>query len=225
MDSRITILHSDAAVSVLTKAPGLPSQPDKSGEESALSLAESILGRALHPIHRIDRPASGLLLLGGDSDAAARLSALMQDASIERRYWAIVEGTSLAESGELASRIAFDRRRNKSFVAANGKPARLRYTVRTRGERYTLLEVVLDTGRHHQIRVQLAEAGAPIRGDLKYGARRSQPGGGIALHAVALRFPHPFSGEMLSFFAPPPSDSLWDALASGLRPETALSDR
>jgi len=149
----------------------------------------------------------------------------MQTGAVERRYWAIVEGTALPESGALANRIGFDRRRNRSFVAESGKPARLRYTVRARGERYTLLEIVLDTGRHHQIRVQLAEAGSPIRGDLKYGARRSQPEGGIALHAVALRFPHPLSGEMLSFFAPPPSGSLWDALAAGLRPDGLLSDR
>ncbi len=225
MDSRITLLHSDSAVIVIAKATGLPSQPDRSGEESALSLAESTLGHPVHPVHRIDRPASGLLLLAAHSDAAARLSALMQTGAIERRYWAIVEGTSIPQSGAFESRIVFDRRTNKSFVAAKGKPARLRYTVRTRGERYTLLEVVLDTGRHHQIRVQLAAAGCPIRGDLKYGARRSQPGGGIALHAVALRFPHPFTGETLSFFAPPPAGSLWDALASGLGPETPLSDR
>ncbi|HKJ85941.1 MAG TPA: RluA family pseudouridine synthase [Spirochaetia bacterium] len=224
MDSGIEILYSDAAVIVMTKATGLPSQPDTSGEESALSLAEAALG-TVYPVHRIDRPASGLLLLAPHSHAAARLSTMMQSGAIERRYWAIVEGTSLPEEGELTGRIAFDRRRNKSFMAANGKPARLRYTVRTRGERYTLLEVVLDTGRHHQIRVQLADAGSPIRGDLKYGARRSQPGGGIALHAVALRFPHPLSGEMLSFFAPPPAGSLWDALATGLRPDIPLTGR
>lgn len=223
MDSRIELLHSDAAVIVVSKAIGVPSQPDRSGDASALSLVETVLGRPVHPVHRIDRPASGLLLLAANSEAAARLSATMQTGAIERRYWAVVEGTSLPESGALADRIAFDRRKNKSSIAANGKPARLRYTVRTRGERYTLLEIVLDTGRHHQVRVQLAEAGSPIRGDLKYGARRSQPGGGIALHAVALRFSHPFSDEELSFFAPPPSDSLWNALAANLTPDAPVT--
>ena len=217
------VIYHDDEFAVVCKALGIPSQPDKSGDPSALSIAEEILGRRLLPVHRIDRPASGLLILACGRRAAERLSAMLREGAMERRYWAIVEGLPENDGGEMEGSISFDRHRNRSTIDSGGKPARLRYAVRTRGERYSLLEILLQTGRHHQIRVQLSAASWPVRGDLKYGARRSLPGGGIALHAVSLRFAHPATGAECRFSARPPADRLWDALAAGLEADAPFS--
>ncbi|MFW5716348.1 MAG: RluA family pseudouridine synthase [Spirochaetota bacterium] len=218
MENQVEIVHADDSLVVVAKAPGVPSQDDPSGAESALALSERVLGRTLHPVHRLDRPASGLLLFAAAADAAASLSRMLRDGKIERRYWAIVEGSVEPEHAELRHYLHHDRKRNKSYVTATGKPAVSRYEIRARGERYTLLEVELETGRHHQVRAQLAAIGSPIRGDLKYGARRSLPTGGIGLLAVGLAFLHPADGTVRRFVASPPDDALWNALTDGLQP-------
>ena len=214
MSEPVRIIHCDASLVVVAKQPGVPSQPDRSGDLSALAVAEQAAGTALHPIHRIDRPASGLLVFGADRAAAGLLTRMLREGSMRRRYWAVVSGVVEPESGTLEDRLLRNGRTNKSYVNARGKPSRLTFTVKARGDRYTLLEVELQTGRHHQVRAQLAHRGWPIRGDLKYGARRSLPGGGIMLHAAMLDLPHPQTGTPLSFFAPPPDDPLWNALTS-----------
>ena len=219
MAETVQIVSSGAHLVVLRKEPGVPSQPDPSGDPSALEIAGSMLGVRLHPVHRIDRPASGLLIAAASSGAAATLSAMLREGTVERRYWAIVEGViATADDGRLEHRLRTNKRTNRSYIDPRGRPAVLTWRVRRRGDRYTLVEVALETGRHHQIRAQLAAAIAPIRGDLKYGARRSQPGGGIALHAVGLRLAHSADGRTLTFMAPPPDDRLWNALADGLEP-------
>lgn len=218
MSMPVEIVSSDAHVVVIRKAAGVPSQPDPSGDPSALELAGSSLGLRLHPIHRIDRPASGLLIAAPSSDTAAHLSRMLRERAIERRYWAIVEGIVSEDGGRLEHRLRTNRRTNRSCVDPAGSHAALTWQVRSRGDRYTLVEVELETGRHHQIRAQLAAAIAPVRGDLKYGARRSLPGGGVALHAVALRFAHPADGRFLTFVARPPDDALWRALAGEIEP-------
>lgn len=218
MSTSVEIVWNDDHLVVIRKDPGVPSQPDPSGDPSALELAASTLGVRLHPVHRIDRPAGGLLLAAASSEAAATLSRMLRDGSVERRYWAIVEGVVAEEGGRLEHALRTNRRTNRSYVDPRGRRAILTWRARCRGDRYTLVEVALETGRHHQIRAQLAAAIAPIRGDLKYGARRSLAGGGIALHAVGLRLAHPAHGEPRTFVAPVPDDPLWNALAADLEP-------
>ena len=208
----IGIVHTDERIVVVSKAPGVPSQPDPSGDPSALELAAERVGGRLFPVHRIDRPASGLLLFARTASAAAELSALFRCGAVQRRYWAIVAGRVEPTAGSLQNPLNHDRSRNRSVIRPGGKPASLTYEVRAIGQRYTLLEITLQTGRHHQIRAQLAHAGWPIRGDLKYGARRSLPGGGISLHAVSLLLPDSYPGRPLSFSATPPEDTLWHEL-------------
>jgi 23S rRNA pseudouridine1911/1915/1917 synthase len=221
MSSRIEVVHTDDWLVVVAKPGGVPSQPDPTGDASALSLAEETLGGTLFPVHRIDRPASGLLVFGRSREAAGRLSGMVRDGSVRRVYWAIVPGTLEPPAGELRHALRHDRRKNKSYVDSRGKPASLRYATRAVGDRYSLLQIELTTGRHHQIRVQLAAVGKPIRGDLKYGARRSQKGGGIGLHAVMLAFAHPADGSVRRFVAKPPADSLWSVLTVGLTPASS----
>jgi len=220
----ITILHVDEAIAVVAKRTGVPTQPDRSGDASALELAERSVGGRLYVVHRIDRPASGLVVFARSSDAAGALSRAIQAGRVARRYWAIVEGHPDDDRGEIDTGIVFDRRTNRSRVVPTGKRARLRYAVLARGERYTLVQVALQTGRHHQIRAQLAHAVSPIRGDVKYGARRTLPGGGIALHAVGLRFPHPLTGKPFTCVAPPPADRLWEALLAAAPAGSPFSD-
>lgn len=222
--SPVEIIHADEVLVVVRKAPGIPTQPDQTGDPSVLTLAEELLGSPLRPVHRIDRPASGIVLCARTTVAAAELSAQLASGMMERRYWALVPATELPDSGELVGRLVHDRRVNKSFVRTEGKESALRYWVRSRGERYSLLEIDLKTGRHHQVRAQLAYEGWPVRGDVKYGARRTLPGGGICLHAVRISLTHPVTGERLTFTARPPSDPLWDALSTGVEPAGGPND-
>jgi 23S rRNA pseudouridine1911/1915/1917 synthase len=210
---KIEIVYQDKEVAVVAKPPGVPSQPDRSGDESVLSFLSHQIGGSWHPVHRLDRPASGLLLCARTRRAAAGLSRQMRSGTVVRRYWAIVAGAPKERRATLQHRLTHDRRANKATVNSNGSTAILEYRLLTQGERYSLLEVTLDTGRTHQIRAQLSAIGHPIRGDLKYGSRRSQPEGGIALHAVELSFRHPGDGRALQFTTPPPQNRLWDALA------------
>jgi 23S rRNA pseudouridine1911/1915/1917 synthase len=197
------------------------------------------LPASLRPVHRLDTPASGCLLLAKTPEAAAFLSAAFSHSAeadvcsdtIEKRYWAIVEmpdsaipESALLESELLKSRqlvhwISFDRARNKSFAHDKAGPDRkkaiLRYCQSGKGEHYLFLEIDLITGRHHQIRAQLATQGLHIKGDLKYGARRSEKSGGIRLHARCLRFPNPLNHEEIVEVKalPPMMDTLWTAFA------------
>ncbi len=216
--SPVEIIHADETLVVVAKAPGTPTQPDQTGDSSVLTLVQELIGSRLWPVHRIDRPASGIVLCARTTAAAAELSAQLASGRMERRYWALVAATDLPDSGELADRLVHDRRLNKSFVRTEGKQSALHYWVRGRGERYSLLEIALRTGRHHQVRAQLAHQGWPVRGDVKYGARRTLPGGGICLHAVRISLTHPVTGERLTFTTRPPSDPLWDALSTGIQP-------
>ena len=178
------------------------------------------------PVHRLDMPVSGCLLLAKTPQAAALLNAAFAAGQIEKRYWAIIEKPAhgaLPESGELVHWVGFDSAKNKSFAYNEaGNPRRkkavLRYTIAGAGTHYLFLEIDLVTGRHHQIRAQLAALGLRIKGDLKYGARRSEKSGGIRLHAYSLGFPNPLHpGERLEVKAlPPVMDALWEAFAQAL---------
>lgn len=216
------ILFEDNHLLIVNKHCGDLVQPDPSGE-SALEdqIKAFIKARDAKPgevflgvVHRIDRPVSGAVLFAKTSKALVRLNEMIREGRIRKVYWALTEQRPAAEEGELRHYILRDGRTNRSraFDAPRpeAKEARLNYRVVGAGTRYTLVEVELLTGRHHQIRAQLSGIGCPIRGDLKYGARRSLPGGGISLHSRTVEFDHPVRHETVAVTAPVPAgDNLW----------------
>lgn len=170
-------------------------------------------------IHRIDVPVSGVLLLAQTARAAEAGRQLFSGREVEKVYWVIPVAPLSAEAGELRHWLEHAQQGNKTRAFAEPGPNRqqawLTYRLLAKGDRYPLYEVTLGTGRTHQIRAQLAAAGAPVRGDLKYGAPRSNPGGGISLLARRLKFRHPFTGQTVELTAEPPEDdNLWKALSA-----------
>lgn len=170
--------------------------------------------------HRLDRPVSGVVVFAKTSKALARLNEMFRKGEVKKTYWAIVKQRPLEPEGELVNWLVRNEKQNKSYVydseRIHAKKAILHYRVIARSENYYLLEIDLKTGRHHQIRCQLAHMGCPIKGDLKYGADRSNPDGGISLHAHSAAFIHPVSKLPLQIVAPVPDDNLWKALTKGL---------
>jgi 23S rRNA pseudouridine1911/1915/1917 synthase len=164
--------------------------------------------------HRLDRPVSGVVLFAKTSKALARMNALFRENRVKKAYWAIVKNPPPQPEGELVHYLVRNEKQNKSYAYPHEKPhsqkAILSYRLIDRSDRYYLLEVDLKTGRHHQIRCQLAVIGCPIRGDLKYGSDRSNPDGGISLHARRVQFIHPVSGNEIEIVAPVPvNEKLW----------------
>ncbi len=170
--------------------------------------------------HRLDRPVSGVVVFAKTSKALARLNEMFRKGEVKKTYWAIVKQRPPEPEGELVNWLVRNEKQNKSYVydseRIHAKKAILHYRVIARSENYYLLEIDLKTGRHHQIRCQLAHMGCPIKGDLKYGADRSNPDGGISLHAHSTAFIHPVSKLPLQIVAPVPDDNLWKALTKGL---------
>ncbi len=169
--------------------------------------------------HRLDRPTSGVVLFARTSKALTRLNEMFKShEQIKKTYWAIVQGAPKVPEARLENWLIRNEAQNKSYIAKPGakeaKQAILSYKTLVRGEHYTLLEVNLETGRHHQIRCQLAAIGCPIKGDLKYGAKRSNPDGGICLHARKIEFIHPVKKENICITASVPNDSLWQQFAA-----------
>ena len=208
------ILYEDNHLLIINKRCGDLVQQDTAGE-SALEgqIKQFIRVRDHKPgdvflgvVHRIDRPASGAVLFAKTSKALIRLNEMLRQGQIRKTYWAVTEAMPVPEEGELSHYILRDAKRNRSYaydtLRGDAKLARLRY--------YHLLEVDLLTGRHHQIRAQLSKIGCPIRGDLKYGARRSNRDGGISLHSRTIEFIHPVRKTPLTVTAPTPTnDNLW----------------
>jgi 23S rRNA pseudouridine1911/1915/1917 synthase len=163
--------------------------------------------------HRLDRPVSGAILFARTSKALTRLNEMFSNKEVKKTYWAIVKNKPENISGTLKHYIFRDQKKNKSFAydreGKDTKLASLSYKLIASAENYFLIEVDLHTGRHHQIRCQLAKIGCPIKGDLKYGFPRSNPDGGISLHARKIEFVHPVKKEQVEIIAQPPSDSLW----------------
>jgi 23S rRNA pseudouridine1911/1915/1917 synthase len=170
-------------------------------------------------VHRLDRPTSGVLVFARTSKALTRMNALFKEKEVCKTYWALVSSPPPEESGRLVHWLQRNPKQNKSYAHSgegpNRKKAILRYRVLKSLERYCLLEIELETGRHHQIRAQLATIGCPIKGDLKYGSPRSNPDGSIHLHARTLEFTHPVRKTPVKVTAPPPKDPLWDACLTG----------
>ncbi len=197
-------------------------QSDKTGDEPLIEQIKSFIkvrdkkpGNAyLEVIHRIDRPVSGVVLFAKTSKVLPRMNKLFHDGLVKKIYWAVVKNMPPKESGNLMHHLIRNSKQNKSYVYTTPKPeskeARLNYRVLGKTSTYYLLEIELITGRHHQIRTQLAKIGCPIKGDLKYGFPRSNPDGGIHLHSRKVSFIHPVTNEEIEIVAQPPSDVLWD---------------
>ena len=225
------VLYADPRCLVINKIPGEAVEGAGPGMADLSALAGALLpagpgGIPPAPVHRLDAPASGCVLFARRKGALVFLNRALAAGGIEKRYWAVLEeSASLDEAGELVHWMGgghggYNKVTAFAQPAPGRKRAALRYRVIGRGERYVFAEITLLTGRHHQIRAQLAAAGLHIKGDLKYGARRSDPNGGIRLHARLLSFPDPRAseaGRMLQVCAPPPfRDRLWAAFeASG----------
>ena len=211
----MTILYEDADVIAVNKPASMPTQADETGDASLLQLLENQRGTSLFVVHRLDRPTSGLVVFAKNEQAAAALSAQFQQRETAKIYYAIVEKKPEKEADTIVHFLIHNPLKNKSFVTKedilNAKRAELRYLLRGSSDRYFLLEIELLTGRHHQIRAQLAAIGCPIKGDVKYGARRSNPDRSIHLHAAQLTFKQPKTGEKISLKAAPPieNDALW----------------
>ena len=163
--------------------------------------------------HRLDRPVSGLVIFARTSKALTRLNEMFRSGEVKKTYWAVVKNAPKEPENELVHYLVRNEKQNKSFAydkeVPNSKKAILDYRLIGHSENYYLLEVDLKTGRHHQIRCQLAKMGCPIKGDLKYGAPRSNPDGSICLHARKVRFIHPVSKELIELVAPLPEGNLW----------------
>lgn len=200
-------------------------QGDKTGDEPlSETVKQYIKAKYQKPgnvflgvVHRLDRPVSGLVVFAKTSKALSRLNNMFRDGEVHKTYWAIVKNTPPYDEGELVNWIVRNEKQNKSYAydheVKNSKKAILRYKLMGRTDRYSLLEIHLLTGRHHQIRCQLSKMGCPIKGDLKYGAQRSNPDGSISLLSHRVEFVHPVSKETIVVEAPLPDDNLWKAIA------------
>ncbi len=222
MFSQEHIIYEDNHLLVVNKCCGDLVQPDPNGTSALedqikafIKVRDNKPGDVfLGVVHRIDRPVSGVVLFAKTSKALARMNEKIRNGEVSKRYWAVVEQVIEPAQGELVHHILRDTKQNKSraMVSPRGasKEARLRYNVLAASKNYTLVEVELITGRHHQIRAQLSAIGSPIKGDLKYGAKRSNPDGGISLHSRRMSFTHPVTKEECTITAPTPSgDGLW----------------
>ena len=222
------VLYEDNHIIAVSKTCHEIVQGDKTGDTPLSDIIKAYIKEKyqkpgevfLGVTHRLDRPTTGVVLFARTSKALTRLNKMFQShEQIRKTYWAIVEKNDKLLSDEairLEHYLWRNEKQNKSFVVKSGtkdaKRAVLSYKAIARGDRYTLLEINLETGRHHQIRCQLAAIGCPIKGDLKYGAKRSNPDGGISLHARKIEFVHPVSKQQLSIIAPVPDDALWHDL-------------
>lgn len=218
----MNVIYEDNHIILVNKASSEIVQGDKTGDIPLSETVKQYIKEKYHKpgnvflgvTHRLDRPVSGLVLFARTSKALSRLNEMFKAKDIKKTYWAIVKNQPPAPAGELVHWLVRNEKQNKSYAydreVKNSKKAILDYKIIGRSERYFLLEINLQTGRHHQIRCQLAKIGCPIKGDLKYGSPRSNPDGSICLHARRIEFIHPVSKEKMSFEAPLPESALWN---------------
>lgn len=221
------VVYEDNHIIVVNKAPGEIVQGDKTGDTPLVeSVRAYIKEKYAKPgnvfcglVHRLDRPVAGLVVFARTSKALSRMNELFRNGGVRKTYWAITRNVPRQPQERLTHWITSVERNNKSYASlrpvAGAKEASLSYRHIASSDRYHLLEINLETGRKHQIRVQLSSIGCPVRGDLKYGDKRSNPDGSISLMARHIEFVHPVSGEPLSLTAPlPAADKLWQVLES-----------
>ena len=226
----MTVLYEDNHIIAVNKTCSEIVQGDKTGDTPLSETVKAYIKAKynkpgevfLGVTHRLDRPTSGVVLFARTSKALTRLNEMFKShEQIKKTYWAIVQGCPKQPEARLENYLIRNEAQNKSYIAKPGakdaKQAILTYKTLVKGEHYTLLEINLETGRHHQIRCQLAAIGCPVKGDLKYGAKRSNPDGGICLHARKIEFIHPVSKQPICITAPIPEDSLWQQLSASVQ--------
>lgn len=220
----MTVLYEDNHIIIINKTTSEIVQGDKTGDKPLSEVVKEYLKEKYNKpgnvfcgvTHRLDRPVSGIVVFAKTSKALSRLNDMFKNKEVKKIYWAIVKNTPREEEATLSHYLVKNEKQNKSYAYDVEKPksklAILHYKLIARSEKYNLLEVGLQTGRHHQIRCQLAKIGCPIKGDLKYGFDRSNPDGGISLHARYISFIHPVSKSTIEVTAPLPDDKLWLAM-------------
>lgn len=227
MDLSIDVLYEDNHLIAVNKKPSQIVQSDKTGDPSLDSLVKDYIRKKygkpgevfLGIIHRLDRPVSGVVVFARTSKALERMNKLFRDGEVEKIYWAITGILPPRDEDRLDHFLRKNEKQNKSYAflkpVTGSKQASLEYRLLNRSAKYFLLEVSLLTGRHHQIRCQLAYIGCPLKGDLKYGFPRSNRDASVSLHARSVSFIHPVKKEQIVIQAPPPVDNLWAALTAG----------
>ena len=221
----MNVVYEDNHIIIVNKQSGEIVQGDKTGDTPLSDNVKQYIKEKynkpgnvfLGVVHRLDRPVSGLVVFAKTSKALSRLNEMFRTGDVHKTYWAIVKKNDIAPEATLTDWLTRNERQNKSYAhnreVPGAKKAVLSYKVRSMSDNYMLLEVRLMTGRHHQIRCQLAHMGCPIKGDLKYGSPRSNPDGSISLMSRRVEFVHPVSKETIAVEAPVPDDRLWLALA------------
>ncbi|MCM1448858.1 MAG: RluA family pseudouridine synthase [Clostridiales bacterium] len=223
------VLYEDNHIIIVNKAPGEIVQGDKTGDTPLSEIVAGWIKEKYNKpgnvfvgvVHRLDRPVGGIVIFAKTSKALTRLNEMFRNGEVHKTYWAITRNMPPRESDTLTHYITTVERNNKSYAALqprskDAKKAVLQYRHIASSDRYHLLEVNLLTGRKHQIRVQLSAIGCPIKGDLKYGDRRSNPDGSISLIARSVNFIHPVSKLPINITAPVPDDTLWRAISASL---------
>ncbi|GIZ08643.1 RluA family pseudouridine synthase [Flavobacterium sp. UMI-01] len=220
----LQVLHEDNHIIVINKRVGDIVQGDKTGDKPLSDIVKEYIkvkynkpGEVfLGVVHRLDRPTSGIVVFARTSKALSRLNELFKNRETQKTYWAVVKNKPPKPQDKLVHFLKRNEKNNTSKAhlkeVPESKLASLDYTIIKELTNYFVLEINLHTGRHHQIRAQLAAIGCPIKGDLKYGFDRSNPDGGIHLHAQKLTFTHPVSKENLTLIAQTPNDSIWNAI-------------
>ena len=218
----MTVVYEDNHLIIVNKTASEIVQGDKTGDTPLSETVKQYIKEKyakpgnvfLGVVHRLDRPVSGLVVFAKTSKALARLNEMFRNSEVKKTYWAIVKQRPPQDEGELVNYLVRNEKQNKSYAydkeMKNSKKAVLHYRLIGHSQNYFLLEVDLKTGRHHQIRCQLAKMGCPIKGDLKYGFARSNPDGSICLHAHRVKFVHPVSKELIDVTAPLPPGNLWN---------------
>ncbi|WP_106830398.1 RluA family pseudouridine synthase [Parabacteroides pacaensis] len=222
------VVYEDNHIIVVNKTCREIVQGDKTGDTPLSELVKQYLKKKyckpgnvfIGVAHRLDRPVTGLVLFAKTSKALARLNEMFREGSVKKTYWAIVKKQPPHEEDELINYLVRNEKQNKSYAydmeRPGSKKAVLHYKIIARSDNYYLLEIDLKTGRHHQIRCQLAKMGCPIKGDLKYGAERSNNDGGISLHARSMEFIHPVSKLPVKVVAPVPEEKLWKNISDSV---------
>ncbi len=224
MSNSVAVLYEDNHIIAVNKAVGEIVQGDKTGDMPLSEIVKQYIKEKyskpgnvyLGVPHRLDRPTSGVVLFARTSKALTRLNEMFRSHNdIQKTYWALTANQPEQSAGRLEHYLLRKEKENKSYIVKKGTPnsqlAVLEYKVIGHTKRYHLIEVNLLTGRHHQIRAQLAAIGCPIKGDLKYGSKRSNPDGGICLHARKITFNHPVTHEQITIVAPTPDDNIWQS--------------